>query len=113
MTREDQEIEVALTEADSVAGVSCAAPAGYARPTLRDLRDHLKLLRDGLTPAKHMAYRQTGEHVQICQNLEVCAAALTATIMAVEAQIKAHTEKALPQPPDGNGGAQKKLSNEN
>ena len=71
----------------------CAAPAGYARPTLQDLRDHLVLLRKGLAPAKHMAYRQTGEHVQICQNLEVCCAALTATIMSVEAQIKAHTQK--------------------
>lgn len=89
MTREDQEIEWALAKADDSAGVSCAAPAGSVRPTLQDLRDHLRLLRDGLTPARHMAYRQTGEHVQICQNLEVCTAAMTATIMAVEAQIKA------------------------
>ena len=93
MTREDQEIELALAGADSVAGVSCAAPDGYARPTLQDLRGHLKLLREGLAPAKHMAHRLNAEHnALIAQSLEVCCAAMSATIMAVEAQIKAHTK---------------------
>ena len=78
----------AITKTDN-APERCAPAAGSARPTLQDLRAHLTLMRDGVAPAKYMAARHEESTAGICQNLAVVEAALTATIMAVEAQIKA------------------------
>lgn len=69
-----------------------APVAGYARPTLQDLRSYLLALRQEASKVMHYSQRGEIASAPICQNLAVIEAAITATITTVEAEIKAHTK---------------------